>query len=106
MAFSYEHVRADGVRFQDYRVYARVGVVYLTVALGTTETVDRDAVNELATTQAACLAGGDCRAPIPVPAGIGGADATGVPPKLGSATRIAPYDRALARLREDVALAA
>jgi hypothetical protein len=71
-AFAYRHTRADGVTFDDYRIYVRMGSEFFTIALGTTEALDPGAVNDLAEKQAACLRGSDCSNPIPVPPALGG----------------------------------
>jgi hypothetical protein len=66
-AFTYRHTRGDGVAFDDYRVYARVGSEVFSMAFNTTEELDPAAIDALAAIQVACLEGATCLEPAPIP---------------------------------------
>ena len=71
-AFTYRHTRGDGVPFDDYRVYARMGNEVFSMAYNTTEDLDLAAVDALAASQVACLVDATCLAPVPIPSALVG----------------------------------
>lgn len=56
-AYTYRHSRDDGVEFNDYRIYARLGSTVFTIAINSTSQIDLATVDAVAALQSSCIAG-------------------------------------------------